>query len=73
MNGSRSAAISGGRTAFRIAITAAATKAPQKLFTSAPGTIQAATSSAIVETSQVTTTRTGRSRGTCGPHTGVCP
>ena len=42
ISGRRSAAISGGRIALRSAITAAATKAPPKLSTSAPGTIHAA-------------------------------
>ena len=37
ISGSRSAAMSGGRSAFRIAITAAATSAPPKLLTARAG------------------------------------
>ena len=65
--------MTGGRIALRIAITAAATSAPQKLFTSAPGTIQAATSSETVATIHVTRTRTGPRRGRIGVQTGFSP
>src|SRR5262245_26143300 len=49
-NGSRSAATNGGKIAFRAAIAALATRAPQKPLTCAPGTIQAAASSASADT-----------------------
>ena len=73
MNGSRSAAMTGGRIAFRTAITAAATSAVPNAFTSAPGTIQTATSSAKALSTQETSRRTGRNFGRIGPQTGCSP
>ena len=73
ISGSRSAAISGGRIALRTAITAAATNAPQKLWTAAPGTIHAATSSATVASTHETRRRIGPMCGRAGPQTGFSP
>ena len=66
MNGSRRAAISGGRTAFRTAIATLAAKAPPKPLTVAPGTTQAATRSATADASHVIRRRSGRSFGRAG-------
>ncbi len=73
MNGSRSAATTGGRRAFRIAMTAVATRAPQKSVTWAPGTIQAAPNSAAVDSSQASNTPTGRMGGLAGLQVGTSP
>jgi hypothetical protein len=51
------AATTGGRTALSAAITSAAAKAPRKSLTDAPGTIHAAPSSAVAETSQASSSR----------------
>ena len=73
ISGSRNAAITGGSSALRIAITAAATNAPPQLSTWAPGTIHAATSSAIVERIHETTTCRSPMRGRLGAHTAFWP
>ena len=73
MNGSRSAATSGGRSAFRTAITAAAASAPQKAVTCAPGRSQAAMSSAIVTRSHRDTSWPNPSFGRWGLHVGCSP
>ena len=67
MNGSRSAATIGGRIAFRIAISSAATTAPPKPSTETPGTIAAATSSAAaLSEPRERRARTGRNLGRSG-------
>ncbi len=58
-NGSRIAATSGGRAAFRIAISSAATTAPRKPFTWTCGTIVAAISRAAADTIHETSRRSG--------------
>ena len=68
VNGSRSAAITGGRMAFRMAIRAAMPRAPQNPETVTFGTTSAANSSESAEITQLTTTRTGRTCGRCGRH-----
>ena len=59
MNGRRSAAISGGNSAFRIAMTSAAIRALPKPSTWAPGTIHVANMSVAAAASQERTTRGG--------------
>ncbi len=66
MNGSRSAATSGGRIAFRIAISAAATIAPPRCSIAMPGTTQAANMRAAAATSQASSSRKGRMRRRSG-------
>ncbi len=73
MNGSRSAAISGGTAAFSTAMTATASRAPKKSFTDAPGTINAAISSAAAETSHAKSSASGLIRGRPGVQSGVSP
>jgi hypothetical protein len=73
MNGSRSAAITGGRMALSTPITAAATNAAPKPLTSAPGTIQQAASSATVARSHERSRRTGPMCGRPIPQTGFSP
>ena len=68
MNGSRSDAITGGTSAFRMAIRAAMPRAPQKPDTVTFGTTSAANSSERAEITQLTTSRSGRSRGRSGCH-----
>ena len=73
INGSRNAAMTGGSSALRIAITAAAANAPLQLSTWAPGTIHAATSKAIVERIHARMTCNRPMRGRLGAHTAFCP
>src|SRR4051812_32130557 len=73
ISGKWSAATSGGSSAFRIAITRAATSAPLKLDVEAPGTIQAASSSAAAERTHVIRKASGWKRGRAGVHAGCCP
>ena len=73
MSGSRRAATSGGRRAFRIAITRAAASAPQKSVTWAPGTTQAPTSRAKVTANQANTSLAGLRRGRSGAQVGLEP
>ena len=73
MNGRRSAATAGGRTAFSAAITAAATSAEPKFLTSAPGTIQAAASRARAESTHETSRRNTWNRGRRTSHSGRSP
>ena len=68
VNGSRSAAITGGRMAFRMAIRAAMPRAPQNPETVTFGTTSAANSSESAEITQLTTTRSGRTCGRWGRH-----
>src|SRR5262245_60094318 len=70
INGRRSAATIGGSSALSTAITATTTRALQKLFTCAPGTIQAATRSAAADRIQARITATGRNRGRAGRQAG---
>src|SRR5215204_5685313 len=72
VNGSRSAAISGGRMAFSTATIAATSTAPQKPLTLAPGTIPAATSRASADDSHANASRSGRNRGLTGLHASAC-
>ena len=72
VNGSRSAATSGGRIAFSSEITAAAIRALQKFLTSAPGTIQVATSSAMADTIHCSTRCGARIRGCSACQVGSC-
>ena len=68
VNGSRSDAITGGTTAFRMAIRAAMPRAPQNPETVTFGTTSAANSSESAEITQLTTSRSGRSCGRSGCH-----
>ena len=68
VNGSRSAAITGGTIAFRMAIRAAMPRAPQNPETVTFGTTSAANSSESAEITQLTTRRSGRSCGRSGCH-----
>ncbi len=70
INGRRSAATIGGNRALRTAITATATNALQKLFTCAPGTIQAAARSAAADRIQARINAAGRNFGRAGCQTG---
>ena len=73
VSGSRSAATIGGRIAFRIPITTAATSAAPKPFTCAPGTIAQPISSDSVATSHVTRSLTMLKRGRAGRQMRVSP
>jgi hypothetical protein len=72
VNGSRSAAISGGRIAFSTATIAATRIASQNPFTLAPGTIPAASSSATADDTQANASRSGRRRGRTGCQASSC-
>ena len=74
MNGSRSAATTGGRTALRTAITAATRNAaPGSLERRRPGTRSRATYSEAAAIAQETSRRSGRSRGFAGSHVTASP
>ncbi len=66
MKGSRSAASTGGTTAFRIAISAATTKADPTPPRATPGTSQAATQTAAAPITHATIDGTSRNRGVVG-------
>ena len=66
VSGSRSAASTGGITAFSAATITATTSAPQKLLMSTPGRSPAATISAMPVPSQEMTSGKSRSRGRSG-------
>ena len=66
VNGSFSAARSGGRTAFSAATIADTSNAPQKPSMEAPGTSHAAAMSASAARIQAVTTRASRKRGRSG-------
>ena len=68
INGSRSAATSGGNTAFSTPINAAASSAPRNVLTSTPGRITPDTTTATAPTSSASTTRSGRKRGRAAFH-----
>ena len=68
MSGKRSAASTGGMTAFNAATTAATTSAPQKLSTLTPGNSPAATIRAAAMASHETTSEYTRKRGGSGCH-----
>ncbi len=71
ISGSRSAAISGGSTAFRTPISAATSTAPRKSSIETCGMIAAATNSATEFTSQATIRRSGWIFGRAGCQTGA--
>ena len=71
VNGSLSAAISGGSTALRTPTMAATATAPPKPLSSAPGTTAAASISPSADPSQAMTRRTGCRRGRSGLQTGT--
>ena len=73
MNGRRSAAISGGTIAFRIAIARLTPIAPTKPLTETPGTISAARKSEAAERSQPIRRRGARKRGRPGCQTTSSP
>ena len=66
VNGSRSEATSGGSTALRMPTIAATATAPPKPFSSAPGAIPAASSSASADPSHAIRRRSGWMRGRSG-------
>ena len=71
MNGKRTAATIGGRTALSAASTNAAARASSKFPTDAPGTIFAASNNAAAETSQASSSRNTRNRGRPTPQVGA--
>ena len=73
MNGSRSAAMIGGRTALTTAIPAATRKAPPGSSSDTPRTSPAATQTDAAEMSHATSSRSGRKRGVIGSQRGVSP
>ena len=68
MNGRRSAASSGGRSAFSTATTAAIQSASQRSTMLTPGRMIAATSSAIAVRNHEISSRTGLNFGLSGSH-----
>ena len=73
VNGSRSAAMTGDRTALRIAITAAAMNASPTPWTVTCGTIAAATPTAAADTIQLIARFSGLKCGTSGLQTSSSP
>ncbi len=73
VNGSRSAAISGGRTAFRTATRSATRNAAPVWSSATPGSSQAATAIEAALTTQPITRRSGRRRGFSGCHSTASP
>ena len=71
--GSRSAAITGGRTALTTAITAATRKAAPVSSSDTPRISPAATQTDTAEMSHATSRRSGRKRGVIGAQRGVSP
>src|SRR5829696_3416867 len=71
VKGSRSAAMSGGRTALSTATTAATATAPAKPRISAPGSSWVASSRASADASHAAARRSGRSRGRAGLQSGT--
>ena len=68
ISGSRSAATSGGNTAFSTAINAAASSAPRNVLTWTPGRISPDTPTATAPTNSASTRRSGRKRGRAAFH-----
>ena len=66
VRGNRSAARTGGMTAFSAETITATSSAPQKLLTSTPGSTQAATINATPVASHATTSGNNRMRGRSG-------
>ena len=73
MNGSRSAATTGGRIALRTATAAATTNAAPGLSSVTPGTMIAATYSVAAAIAHETSRRRGRRRGFVGSHVTASP
>ena len=73
MKGSRSAASTGGTIAFRIAISAATTKADPTPPRATPGTSQAATQTAPAPVAHATIDGTSRNRGGAGRQRSCSP
>ena len=73
MKGSRSAASTGGRTAFRTATAAATRKAAPVWSSATPGSSQAATAIDAALTTQPIASRVGRRRGFSGCHSTASP
>ena len=73
VNGSLSAATSGGNTALNSATSAAATRAVRKVESDAPGTSSVATSSATAPSNHPSTSCPSRKRGRSGCQPGASP
>src|SRR4051794_21929951 len=73
MYGSRSAAITGGSTAFRTPIASAASTAPPGQSSDTPGTIAAPIHTDAAATAQVNANRVSRQRGVSGAQWGRSP